>query len=232
MSYTKKGKHDCMNSKGINEEALEGAFVEAYNRFIGGDNSFLSDFIDKTYDYMKNSNLKGLMEQCEERIETNQGKIDKLALAFVDGTLSQDVYEAKLKSLNAEKAKLAKEKDSLDLQAQSESDAITKLQNFRAAALESGGKELKAFSRDVFDTTIDRIIFGGYDKDKVPDPFMVTFIFKKEFGAPNVTESNLDYTILNEFNYLWKHFVFRQKGVNERVKYQDNFIKVRVAISK
>ena len=134
MSYTKKGKHDCQNSKGINEEALEGAFVEAYNRFIGGDNSFLSDFIDKTYDYMKNSNLKGLMEQCEERIDSNQGKIDKLALAFVDGTLSQDVYEAKLKSLNAEKIKLAKEKENLDLQVQSESDAITKLQHFRAAA--------------------------------------------------------------------------------------------------
>ncbi len=232
MSYTKKGKHDCQNSKGINEEALEGTFVEAYNRFIGGDNSFLSDFIDKTYDYMKSSNLKGLMEQCEERINNNQGKIDKLALAFVDGTLSQDVYEAKLKSLNAEKIKLAKEKENLDLQVQSESDAITKLQNFRAAALESGGKELKTFSRDVFDTTIDRIIFGGYEKSRVPDPFMVTFVFKKEFGTPNTMEGNLDYTILNEFNYLWKHFVFRQKGANERVKCQDNFIKVRVAISK
>ena len=61
---------------------------------------------------------------------------------------------------------------------------------------------------------------------------MVTFIFKKEFGAPNVIKSNLDSTILNEFNYLRKHFVFRQKGVNERVKGRYNLIKVRVAISK
>ena len=232
MSYSKKGKNKCVHSKGIDEEALEDAFVDAYNRFIGGDSSFLSDFIDKTSDYMKNSNTKGLLDQCEEKIETNQNKIDKLALAFVDGTMSQDVYEAKLKSLNVEKAKLAKEKENLDLQAQSESEAITKLKNFREAALESGGKELTSFSRDVFDTTIEKVIFGGYDKNENPDSFMITFIFKKEFGSSDTIEGNLDYTVINEFSHLWKHYIFKPDGNNERAKFQDNFIKVRVAISK
>ena len=232
MSYSKKGKNKCVHSKGIDEEALEDAFVDAYNHFIGGDSSFLSDFIDKTSDYMKNSNTKGLLDQCEEKIETNQNKIDKLALAFVDGTMSQDVYEAKLKSLNVEKSKLAKEKENLDLQAQSESDAINKLKNFREAALESGGKELTSFSRDVFDTTVDKVIFGGYDKHRNPDSFMITFIFKKEFGSSEVVEGNLDYTVINEFSHLWKHYIFKPDGNNERAKFQDNFIKVRIAISK
>ncbi len=231
MSYSKQGKSKCPNSKGIPKFVLEDSFVEAYNHLIGGDNSFLNDFIEKTSSYMKNSNVKGLIDACEEKMEENQAKIDKLALAFVDGTISQDVYEAKLKSLNIEKARLAKEKEDLDLRAMSETDALSKLSEFRNAAIESGGKKLKNFSKDIFDTTIERIIIGGYDENKNADPFMLTFVFKKEFGSSNITESKTNYTIIDGFTHYWTHVVFKPQGDKERAKVRENFIKVKIAIS-
>ena len=84
----------------------------------------------------------------------------------------------------------------------------------------------------VFDTTIEKVIFGGYDKHGNPDSSMITFIFKKEFGSSEVAGGNLDYTVINEFSHIWKHYVFKPDGNNERAKSQDNFIKVRIAISK
>lgn len=181
---------------------------------------------------MKNSNVKGLIDACEEKMEENQRKIDKLALAYVDGTLSQDVYEAKLKSLNVEKARLAKEKEDLDLRAMSETDALSKLSEFRNAAIESGGKKLENFSKDIFDTTIERIIVGGYDETKNADPFMITFVFKKEFGSSEITESKANYTIIDGFTHYWTHIVFKPQGDKERAKVQENFIKVKIAISQ
>ncbi len=180
---------------------------------------------------MKNSNVKGLIDACEEKTEENKAKIDKLALAFVDGTLSQDVYEAKLKSLNIEKARLVKEKEDLDLRAMSETDALSKLSDFRNAAIESGGKKLENFSKDIFDTTIERIIVGGYDENKNADPFMITFVFKKEFGSSDITESKTNYTIIDGFTHYWTHVVFKPQGNKERAKVQENFIKVKIAIS-
>ena len=84
----------------------------------------------------------------------------------------------------------------------------------------------------VFDTTIEKVIFGGYDKNGNPDSFMITFIFKKEFGSSDTIEGNLDYAVINEFSHLWKHYIFKPDGNNEKAKFQDNFIKVRIAISK
>ncbi len=232
MSYSKKGKNTCRQSKGIDEEVLKSAFVEAYNHLIDNDGNFLNDFIDRTADYMKSSNVRGLLDQCEEKIAANQSKLDKLTLAFIDGTLSQDVYDSKLKSLNVEKERLQKEKESLDLQSLSEADALAKLNEFRKAAIDSGGKKLESFSRDVFDTAIDKIIVGGYNENKKSDPFMLTYVFKKEFGSASNPIENKDYSVISEFSHYWVHISFEPTNMNERQKNIQNYIKVRIAISK
>jgi len=229
MSYTKKGKHQCPHCKAIPEDALKGAFVDAYNHLVSDDGAFLNDFIAKTGDYLKKSGLNLETAQNNKKTIENQNKIDKLANAFVDGTMSQDAYESKLKSLTIEKGKLQKEREEIDFKIKSKADAEAKLEGFRNAALENGGKELSTFTADFFDTCVEKVVVGGYDKEKKPDPYLVTFVFKKEFG-PLAQHSGNKSTTIMEISHYWPHFTFNPSKENERIKVQEDFIKVRIDI--
>ena len=63
------------------------------------------------------------------------------------------------------------------------------------------------------------------------DPFMLTFVFKKEFGTPDIAEAKANYTIIDGFTHYWTHVTFKPQGNKERAKVQENFIKVKIAIS-
>ncbi len=39
-------------------------------------------------------------------------------------------------------------------------------------------KPLEEFDGDVFKTIVEEVVIGGYDEDRIPDPYMLTFIFK------------------------------------------------------
>lgn len=39
-------------------------------------------------------------------------------------------------------------------------------------------KVLDVFDRDVFESIIEKVIVGGYDKDGNPDPYKLTFVLK------------------------------------------------------
>lgn len=72
---------------------------------------------------------------------------------------------------------------------------------------------------------------GDADVSKNTDPFMITFVFKKEFGSSDITESKTNYTIIDGFTNYWNHVVFKPQGDKDRAKAQENFIKVKTAIS-
>ena len=233
--YSKKGKHVCPDSKGFPEEELKNAFVDAYNRIIGGDATFLERFIRKSEDYLKRSNLKTLVGANKKALQDVQDKIDRIGCLYADGTLSKDAYDDKYKDFAIEKGKLEKEKEQLNLQGSSEADAITKLEAFRKAATKDGGGKMTNFDPDVFDTCIEKIIVGGKGDDGRPDPYKLLFVFKKGFrdGFPSdkeVPTNKRKFTTIMKFSHYWKHVTFVSKGDRERMKVQSDLIDVAVAV--
>lgn len=39
-------------------------------------------------------------------------------------------------------------------------------------------KPLEEFDGDVFKTVVEEVVIGGYNEEGIPDPYMLTFIFK------------------------------------------------------
>jgi hypothetical protein len=158
------------------------AFVDAYNRVVGSDSTFLEEFIEKSEDYLRRSNLKTLAGQNERKLKDCQTRMDQIAGLLVDGQLSQEAYDRKFKEISIEKGRLQKEKEELDYKGDSEANAIKNLETFRKAAVEHNGKKMDVFMPEIFDACVEKIIVGGKDDAGNPDPYMMTFIFKKGFG--------------------------------------------------
>lgn len=133
-----------------------------------------TDFTLGKYGYIcvlpADASLSFLIEKNLQVIQANQGKIDRLANAFVDGPMSEEAYQAKLRALTAEKGRLQKEKEDLEYKERAETEMGKRLQAFRDAAIESNGEELKEFNEDLYNACIDKVIVGGYDEKKEPDP--------------------------------------------------------------
>ena len=125
--------------------------------------------------------------------------------------MSEEAYQTKLRALTAEKGRLQKEKEDLEYKERAETEMGKRLQAFRNAAIESSGEELKEFNEDLYNACIDKVIVGGYDDKKEPDPYMLTFVFKKEFGSAGVEVGN-GYKKVAEFTHYFQHVVFVPYG--------------------
>jgi site-specific DNA recombinase len=234
MGYAKDGKHTCPNSKGIPEEEIGNAFVDAYNRVVGSDSTFLEDFIQKSEDYLRRSNLKTLFGQNERKLKDCQTRMDQIAGLLVDGQLSQEAYDRKFKEISIEKGKLQKEKEELDYKGDTEANAIKNLEAFRKAAVEHNGKKMDSFMPEIFDACVEKIIVGGKDDAGNPDPYMMTFVFKKGFGPTLQSEKGdlqgKSHTPILTFDHFWRHVTFVPMGDAERQKVQKDFIRIVVAV--
>ena len=230
MSFAKEGKESCPHCKGIPKEAIEGAFVDAYNHLMSDDSGFVNRFLEKAEGYMADASLSLLIEKNHQSLQTNQAKIDRLASAFVDGMMSEEAYQTKLRALTGEKGMLQKEKEELEYKERAETEMGKRLQAFRDAAIESNGEELKEFNEDLYNACIEKVIVGGYDEKKEPDPYMLIFIFKQEFGSAGF-ETGSGYKKVAEFTHYFQHVVFTPYGKNGKRKELSHYIRVVVAIS-
>ena len=96
---------------------------------------------------------KAFLESYRMLSDNNNDVIDEF-IKRVDKALSEDNVESKLAK--------AKTTD-------------TNLRSKRSILLE---KYLERFDRDVFESLIEKVIFGGYDEEGNSDPYKVTFIYR------------------------------------------------------
>jgi len=106
--------------------------------------------------------------------------------------------------------------------------------NQTSMAAEHNGKKMEAFMPEIFDACVEKIIIGGKDDAGNPDPYMMTFIFKKGFG-PTLQANKGDlhgklFTPILQFDHFWRHVTFIPMGDAERQKIQKDFIKIVVAV--
>lgn len=225
----RRGKRPANIARLSWKKPSKGAFIEAYHRLFSHDDGLLNGFLKKAKEYLETAGFDEERQKSRDQLLIVQKKIDKLASAYVDGTMSEEAYQSKLKSLNVERSRYTKELENIELKETSENEMAKKLDVLKKSVEASGEKDLTTFSQDLFDACIEKVIVGGYALDKTPDPFMLTFVFKKEFGDGK-KEGNRKCNIIGDFNYYFPHSVFDSNGKRGRLKYSESYIRVQLAI--
>jgi DNA invertase Pin-like site-specific DNA recombinase len=183
LGFCKHGKSVCADSKGLPEETIEGAFVDAYNKIVGDKSDLITDFITISENALSKSNVSSRVKANEKFLVENKKQQDRLAGLYVKGSIKEQAYQKQFSDLVFQEDKLKKENTELGYQSGSETTTIESLQRFKEAVELSGKKPIAEFSEPIFDTCIQKVIAGGYDDANKPDPYKLTFIFKSGFKS-------------------------------------------------
>ena len=166
VKSTKKGKKYCPHSKGIQEAAIEKAFVESYRQLCHADSTVIDDFLKIVEEEINDNTLVKDLKKLENQLSR---------------IISQ---ERKLVDLHLEDS--IDEKKTLELTIKDENSIKERLKQFKKV-LEN--KEIiEEFNRTVFESIVDKVVVGRIDKDGTVHPYDLTFYFKT--GVKDSQDSN------------------------------------------
>ncbi len=176
VSATKGGKKTCPHSKGVEEDLLQKAFLDAYNLIKVNDKDVLESFIAKLDDTLMEDNIVKKIEKAEKEIAHLESKKSKLLDMKLEGLLSNKDFEDKyyeildkIESKNQELANYNQTKDN-------QNEIKNKIRACRA--LLEGKGNLQEFDRFIFESITEKVIVGGYDINGDIDPYLITFVLK------------------------------------------------------
>lgn len=176
VTATKKGKKNCPESKGLEEEIIENAFVEAFNMLCMGNKEIVEEFLANVEQSLSSRDNKKQMKKLSAEISKTEVKISKLVDLHLDGSIGKEVYEQKYEELSDVLEKMKAERFDLENTMDEEKTIKVRISAFRK--LFESNKPLTVFDPDVFETVIEEVVLGGEEEDGMKNPFMLTFIFK------------------------------------------------------
>lgn len=173
---TKNGKKHCPHSKGIEEKAIEDAFLESYRQICKDNVSITDEFLKTIEEELKDDSTQKQLK----KIENELGKIVKQEKDLVEMKLNQaismEVYTDKYNNLSSFKSKLLSEQNSLLITMKDENNIKERLASFKKVI--EANQLLTEFDRTVFESIVEKIIVGGIDNEGNIDPAMLTIIYK------------------------------------------------------
>lgn len=172
----KRGKKYCIHSKGIEEKAIENAFLQSYQQLFYENHNLTEDFLEIIKEELTDDTLKVELNKIVSKLNSLYKKEEKLVSMNLDGKISDSVYEDKFNQIQIEKEKLLEEKVNLEVTLKSEVDIKSRLENFKEIL--TSQKTLTEFDKDIFESIVEKIIVGGINSDGEIDPAMLTIIFK------------------------------------------------------
>lgn len=176
VNGTKNGKKYCPHSKGIEEEAIEKAFMESYRQVCHNNVEITNEFLKTVEEELKDNSLAKELKKVSNQLEKVLKKEKDLVELRLTEAISLDVYQDKYTELATSKEKLLEEKRALEVTLTDEKALKTRLEGFKKL-LESN-KYLEEFDRTVFESIVDKIIVGGINQDGEIDPALITIIYK------------------------------------------------------
>lgn len=176
MNATKNGIDKCPHCKAIDETILESSFVEVFGLLAGNFEDVLETVISNVESVLSNQVDMNKKKQLEREISALETKKSRVTDMLIDGMIDKGSYDEKLLEITRKIHTLSERKNLLD-------EALNKQKNVgrRMSALReilNKEKVLDVFDRDVFESIIEKVIVGGYDKDGNPDPYKLTFVLK------------------------------------------------------
>lgn len=181
VTNTKKGKKFCPDSKGISEETIELAFVEAYKLLCNDNRDVLDEFLARTEETLSQDNASKQLAKIEKDIRVLEAKRAKLVDMRLEEMLDKDSYESKYLELACQIDQLQDKRRDLQSAAETENTMKSRIAEFRKTL--EHNNVLDKFDRYVFESIVEKVIVGGYDKDGRKDPYKITFIYKTGFQS-------------------------------------------------
>lgn len=176
VTSIKKGKKFCKHSKGLEELAIEGAFMEAYRKLYHSNENLMTDLLETIESELNDNSLNKELKRITNKLRTLLKKEENLVNLRLEGKISDTIYNEKYNEISSEKEFLAEEKVNIETTLKSEIDVKKRLTEFKH--LLSSQKMLTEFDRAVFESIVEKIIVGGVNSDGEIDPAMLTIIFK------------------------------------------------------
>lgn len=173
---TKNGKKYCPHSKGIEEEAIEKAFMESYRQVCHNNVGITNEFLKTVEEELKDNSLTKDLKKIEDQLKKIIKKEKDLVDLKLNDAISIDVYQEKYSEIEVKKTKLLEEKRTLEVTLTDEKELKKRLEEFKKL-LESN-KYLEEFDRAVFESIVEKIVVGGIKDDGEIDPAMITIIYK------------------------------------------------------
>lgn len=176
---TKKGKKYCPDSKGIEENIIENAFLEAYKMICFNKKTVVDEFLELTEETLSQTNVEKSISKVERDLISIEKKKSKLIDMRLEGAIDEDAFSNKLVEMSKTIDTLKSTLNDLSESKEQQDELRFRIQGFRST-LESN-QVLEEFDRLVFESIVEKAIIGGYDVDGQPDPGLITFVFKTGF---------------------------------------------------
>lgn len=184
----KKGKKFCKHSKGLEELAIEGAFMEAYRQLYHSNENLMTDLLETIESELNDNSLNKELKRITNKLRTLLKKEANLVNLKLEGKISDTIYNEKYNEISSEKVFLVEEKVNIETTLKSEIDVKKRLTEFKH--LLSSQKILTVFDRTVFESIVEKIIVGGVNSDGEIDPAMLTK-YSKQVKLKTRMEKNL-----------------------------------------
>lgn len=176
VTATKKGKRYCPDSKGISEALLEEAFLASYKMLFSANGEVVEEFLKRAEKTLKSESVSDKLRKLKQKRERLKDKRKKILDNLLNQTIQTDIYEEVDAELKDQICEIEKQIYELEEKKGEERDIACRLKEFRVAL--SQKQVLKEFDRRVFESTIEKVIIGGYDDNGNKDPYKITFIYK------------------------------------------------------
>lgn len=176
VTSIKKGKKFCQHSKGLEELAIQGAFIEAYRQLYSANSDTIDDFLMLVQSELSDDTLRKELSKIQKSLNKLHRQENQLVTMKLENQVSDEVYQAKYYKISKEIERLSEEKVNVETTLKSENDVKKRLLEFKT--LLTDGSTLVEFDRAVFESIVEKIIVGGVNSDGEIDPAMLTIIFK------------------------------------------------------
>ena len=223
---TKRGNNYCELSKAIDDEALKKGFIKALNMLLIGDSKILDGFI-KTLESADVLEVeRNNLNRINSELKTLEMRKSKVLDAMIDGTISKDDYNVKIKEINNSIIEFNEELMTANEIARKKGVIKDKLKQFSEMCLNSS--KLEDFDDDVFDAVISKIVVGGEDEEGKYNPYLLTYVFNL-VGTGYSQDEQIVEVGKFECDYKYYSYDYDTKS-NSKVKKLHNSILCKVAL--
>ena len=176
MNATKNGITSCPNCKAIDENILEGAFLEAFGLLAGNFDDVLDLVMTSVEEAASNDEDIRKKKQIDKDISSLESRKSRMTDMLIDGTITKDVFNDKLIEITRKLHNFAEKKLLLEESIGKQKDVGKRMSELRETLKQEN--ILGEFDRVVLESIIDRVLVGGYDEEGNPDPYKLTFVLK------------------------------------------------------
>lgn len=172
----KNGRKACAHSKGVREEFLQEAFVQAFNRINRDNRDMIKEFLINIEEALDTNAHQKDLEKIKKEMSSIEKKAKNLVDLRINGTIGIVAYEEKYQELLKRLTELKEEKLNVDITLDYEKSMEKRIKAFRNVF--NTKAPLERFDREIFESLVEKVILGDIDEEGNKNPYVVIFILK------------------------------------------------------